>query len=253
MDRSDVDALLAAPDQHLDPSVAAGYDAASGARGDPEEVRTTVDVLAELAGDGVAVEFAVGTGRVALPLAATGVPVRGIDLSEAMLAELRRKPGADRVAVTVGDMTDTSVGSDASLVYLVFNTIGNLRTRHQQVACFRNAAAHLRPGGRFLVETGVPQLHRLAAGESTVVVDVADDHVGVDEYVDRVGQILVSHHWFVDGDRVRTVSGAFRYVWPSELDLMAESAGMTLESRWADWHRRPFTGTSPAHVSVWRR
>lgn len=248
-----IDALLVAPDQHLDPTVAAGYDAALGERADDDAIRSTVDVLQELAGDGVAVEFAVGTGRVALPLAAAGVQVRGIDLSEPMLAELRRKPGADGVDVTVGDMTGTVVCSDASLVYLVFGTIGNLRTQQLQVACFLNAAAHLRPGGRFVIESGVPQLHRLAPGESILAVDVSDDHVGIDEYVDPLRQILVSRHWYVDGDRVRTVSGAFRYAWPSELDLMAELAGMALEARWSDWQRRPFTRESSAHVSVWRR
>jgi hypothetical protein len=150
-------------------------------------------------------------------------------------------------------MTTTQVCTDASLVYLVFNTITNLRTQGLQVACFRNAAAHLARGGCFVVETGVPQLGRLAAGETIHPFDVSPRHLGFDEYVDRVNQISISHHYFIDGDRVRTTSGAFRYVWPAELDLMAELAGMEFESRWADWHRQPFTGDSPSHVSVWRK
>jgi SAM-dependent methyltransferase len=240
------------PDQHLDPDVAAQYDAAHSGHFDAELVAGTVEVLAGLADGGTAVEFAVGTGRVALPLAARGVPVHGIDLSAPMLDVLRTKPGADSLAITLGDMTTTTVCDDASLVYLVFNTIGNLRTQREQVACFRNAAAHLRPGGRFVVETVVPRLHRLATGESRLVYDHSPGHIGIDEYVDRVGQILVSHHHYIDGGSVRSVSGAFRYVWPSELDLMAEIVGMTLESRWSSWQREPFTDDSTSHVSVWR-
>lgn len=244
---------LTAPDQHLDPNVAAGYDAAVSDRFGADAVAAAVEVLTELAGDGRAAEFAVGTGRIALPLAATGVDVLGIDVSEPMLNELRKKPGADRISLTVGDMTETQVCSDASLVYLVFNTIGNLRSQRLQVACFRNAAAHLRPGGRFVIENGVPRLRRLPVGESILPFDVSPHHLGFDEYRDLVEQILVSHHYFVDGDRVRTVVGAFRYVWPSELDLMAELAGLTLEARWSSWERTPFTGESPSHVSVWRK
>jgi hypothetical protein len=249
----DVSEHLAAPDQHLDPSIAAAYDRSTSDRFSPEAIAQTVELLAELAEDGPAVELAVGTGRIALPLAATGVTVFGIDFSEPMLAELRRKPGADRIALTVGDMTTTRACSDASLVYLVFNTIGNLRTQRQQVACFRNAAAQLRAGGRFVIETGTPRLQRLAPGESILAFDVSAHHLGFDEYVDRVNQILVSHHYLIDGDRVRTISGAFRYVWPSELDLMAELAGMTLESRWSTWRRDPYSADSPSHISVWRK
>lgn len=244
---------LTEPDQHLDPQVAAGYDASVADRFRPECVEPAVALLAELAGDGTAVEFAVGTGRIALPLAARGVEVFGLDVSEPMLDELRAKDGADRISVAVGDMTELRLCSDASLVYLVFNTIGNLRSQRQQVACFRNAAAHLRSGGRFVVENGVPRLRRLPPGESIVPFEVSAHHLGFDEYCDPVDQILVSHHYFVDGDRVRVVTGAFRYVWPSELDLMAEIAGLTLEARWGDWQRSPFTGDSTAHVSVWQK
>ena len=244
---------LAQPDQHLDPLVAAHYDASVADRFSADVLDPAVAMLAELADGGVAVEFAVGTGRIALPLAAAGVQVLGLDVSEPMVAELRRKAGGDRLPVTVGDMTEIRLCADASLVYLVFNTIGNLRTQRQQVQCFRNAAAHLRTGGRFVVENGVPRLRRLAPGETIVPFDVSAHHVGFDEYHDLVEQILVSHHYFVEGDRGRVVSGAFRYVWPSELDLMAEIAGMTLESRWSDWNRSPFTGESPGHISVWRK
>jgi SAM-dependent methyltransferase len=240
-------------DEHLDPRIAAEYDAAVADRGSPEAVDPMVAVLAELAGEGVAVEFAIGTGRIALPLAASGVEVIGLDVSEPMLAELRRKDGAERIEVTVGDMTSTQLCSDASLVYLVFNTITNLRSQRQQVACFQNAAAHLRSGGRFIIESGVPKLRRLPPGETIVPFDVSAQHLGFDEYVDLVEQISLSHHYFVDGDRVRVVASAFRYVWPSELDLMAQLAGMTLESRWSDWHRSPFTGDSESHVSVWQK
>ncbi len=240
------------PDAHLDPLVAAAYDEAVAGRFATEDVGPSVEVLADFAGDGLAVEFAVGTGRLALPLAEKGVAVHGIDLSEPMLSELRKKAGADRIALTLGDMTSTQVCADAAVVYLVFNTITNLRTQALQVACFRNAAAHLAPGGRFVIENQVPLLHRLPQGETIVPFDVSPQHLGFDEYVDRVNQISISHHYFINGDRVRTSSPAFRYVWPSELDLMAQLAGLEPEARWADWHRTSFTGDSASHVSVWR-
>lgn len=242
-----------APDQHLDPLVAATYDQSVAERFTAEAVGSAVAVLSELAGGGTVVEFAVGTGRLALPLAATGSVVFGMDFSEPMLAELRKKPGAEGVHLTLGDMTTTQVCTDAALVYLVFNTITNLRTQALQVACFRNAAAHLGSGGRFVIENGVPNLHALPAGDTIRAFDVSPEHLGFDEYVDLVDQISISHHYFIDGDRVRTLSSAFRYVWPSELDLMAELAGMELEARWANWHRDPFTADSPSHVSVWRK
>ena len=243
---------LSWPDQHLTRSVAANYDVLSD-RFSAEAIVPAVNVLAELAGGGPAVEFAVGTGRIALPLVETGAVVYGIDFSEPMLTELRKKEGSERIRVTVGDMTETCVCTNAAVVYLVFNTIGNLRTQQQQIACFRNAAAHLAPGGRFVIENIVPNLHGLPPGESIRPFDISPHHLGFEEFVDRVNQILLSHHYFINGDRVQTVSGAFRYVWPSELDLMAELAGLTLESRWADWHRSPFVNDSPSHVSVWRK
>lgn len=244
---------LSWPDAHLLASVAANYDDSVRDRFSAEAVVPAVNVLSAFAGDGIAVEFAVGTGRLALPLSARGTVVHGIDFSQAMLAELRRKDGAGRVRLTVGDMTVTQVCADASVVYLVFNTIGNLRTQQQQVACFRNAAAHLKSGGRFVIENLVPNLHGLSAGQTIRPFDVSPHHLGFDEFADRVNQILISHHYFIDGDRVRTVAGAFRFVWPSELDLMAELAGLKFESRWADWRASPFTDDSAFHVSVWRK
>lgn len=244
---------MSRPDAHLDPVVAAAYDDPRDEHFDPEVVGATVEVLADLAEGRAAVEFAVGTGRVAIPLAQAGVVVHGIDFSEPMLAELRAKDTDGLVAVTVGDMTETRVGDDAGLVYLVYNTITNLRSQRRQVACFANAAANLAPGGRFVVENGVPRLRDLPPGETIVPFDVSATHLGFDEYIDLVDQISISHHYHIDGDRVRTNSPAFRYVWPSELDLMAELAGMTLEHRWADWDRSAFTGASRSHVSVWRK
>ncbi|MEM7323813.1 MAG: class I SAM-dependent methyltransferase [Actinomycetota bacterium] len=241
-----------AQDAHLDPVVAAAYDRSTAEEFRPEVIRATVDLLAQLAGDGRALEFAVGTGRIALPLSERGVSVSGIDLSVPMLDRLRAKPGAELVNTTVGDMTTTVVGDGFSMVYLVYNTIHNLLSQDDQVECFRNAARHLGPGGCFVIQTMVPEIGRLGPGERYVPFDVSATHLGFDEYVDPVNQILVSHHYHIDGDRVRTSSPAFRYVWPSELDLMAKLAGMTLAERWADWDRSPFTGESPAHVSVWR-
>lgn len=252
-DGGDETAYLEAPDQHLDPVIAAGYDRATGDAFSLEEVQRTVELLVELADGGPVVEFAIGTGRVALPLASRGVAVSGMDISEPMLAELRQKHGSDSIDAVVGDMTSTVMRSDASLVYLVFNTIGNVRTQEQQVACFRNAATHLRPGGRFVVETGVPKLHQLPPGQSVRPFAWTGDYLGFDEYVDPVAQILVSRHYRFDGDRVTRISGAFRYVWPSELDLMARLAGLEFESRWAGWDRSEFTADSASHVSVWRK
>ncbi len=241
------------PDEHLDPAVAEAYDDSVAERFSAEDVGPTVAVLTELAAGGSVVEFAVGTGRIALPLHAAGVDVQGIDFSEPMLAQLRSKPGAEAIKLSQGDMTSTQVCADASLVYLVFNTITNLRTQALQTACFANAAAHLAPGGRFVVENGVPKLHRLSPGETIIPFDVSPEHLGFEEYVDLVKQISVSHHYYIDGDRARTLAGVFRYVWPSELDLMAQLAGMELEHRWSNWRREPFTGDSPSHVSVWRK
>lgn len=241
------------PDQHLDPVVASTYDARIADRFDPALIDATTERLAELAGDGPALEFAIGTGRVALPLAARGVEVHGIELSEPMLAELRAKPGGGTVPVAVGDMTSTRVPGEFSLVYLVFNTIGNLTTQAEQVACFRNAAAHLSPGGHFVIEVGVPDPPRRHEPSPFRPFAMTDDHIGIDEFVDPVEQVFISHHYRPNDAASARVSGAFRYVWPSELDLMAQLAGMEPVHRWAGWNREEFTGASTDHVSVWRR
>ncbi len=238
------------PPNHFDEDVAATYDADVATMAAPEALGPTVDLLAELAGDGAALELAVGTGRVALPLAARGVPVHGIELSEAMVARLRAKDPEGTVGVTVGDMATTRVPGTFRVVYLVFNTVANVTTQEGQVACFRNAAAHLEPGGCFVVENGVPQLQRLPLGERYVPFEVTPEHLGFDEY-DVVTQQMWSHHYRPRDGRSQTVP--FRYAWPAELDLMAQLAGLRLRDRWADFDRAPFTATSPSHVSVWEK
>lgn len=213
-----------------------------------------IELLSQLARPGGrALELAIGTGRVALPLAARGISVAGVELSSAMLARLRAKPGGDDAAVpvVVGDMTNEYAGDGFDVVYLVFNTIMNLTTQDAQVACFGNAARHLRTNGTFVVETMVPALRLLPPGQRYVTYEVSEAHIGVDEY-DVAMQQLVSHHTTTRADgRVERVSVPFRYVWPSELDLMARLAGMRLRDRWADWDRTPFTDSSGSHISVW--
>jgi SAM-dependent methyltransferase len=238
------------PEDHFGEAVAARYDDSHGEHFEAAVIAATADFLAELAGDGAALELGIGTGRIALPLAERGVPVRGIDLSEAMAARLRVKPGADGIPVTIGDFATTRVEGEFTLVYLVFNTIKNLTTQDAQVACFQNAAAHLRPGGSFVVEVGVPQLQRLPPGETVRPFHVSADRLGFDEY-DVVRQRLVSHHYWLEDDGWHALSMPFRYVWPAELDLMARLAGMTLRERVGDWSREPFTADSRKHVSVW--
>jgi SAM-dependent methyltransferase len=212
-------------------------------------VAPVVDFLEPFAARG-ALELGIGTGRIALPLAARGVRVEGIDRSPDMVAQLRKKPGGTDIPVAMGDFATTSVDGRFSLVYLVFNTIMNLTSQDAQVACFQNAAAHLEPGGRFVIEVGVPDLQRLPRGEVYRPFDLQPGHVGIDEY-DVLNQGLVSHHYSIDGGRVETVAMPFRYVWPAELDLMARLAGMRLAERWAGWRREPFTAESTSHVSVW--
>jgi len=239
-------------DGYFDEAVASNYDVSSEGMFDDAVIAPTVEFLAGLAGEGRALEFGVGTGRIALPLRRRGVPVHGIDLSEAMVARLRAKPGADDVRTTIGDFSATRVEGSFSLVYLVYNTIGNLTTQAAQVACFRNAAAHLDPGGCFVIELQVPELQRLPPGETYRVFHVSPTHWGIDEF-DVADQGLISHHYEVVDGRLRQVSMPFRYAWPAELDLMAQMAGMELRERWADWNREPFTSDSPKHVSVWQK
>jgi SAM-dependent methyltransferase len=240
------------PEDYFGEAAAARYDRSSADMFEPAVVAPVVDVLAGLAGEGAALELGIGTGRIALPLSQRGVRVHGIDLSEAMVARLRAKPGAERIGVTVGDFATTRVDGRFSVAYLVFNTIGNLTSQDAQVACFQNAAAHLEPGGCFVIEVGIPDLQRLPPGESVRPFTVSPTRLGFDEY-DVASQGLISHHYtVVDGD-LEVASVPFRYVWPSELDLMARLAGMTLRHRWSDWDRGPFTSDSRKHVSVWEK
>jgi len=237
---------------HFGEDVAARYDERYGDQADASVVDPMVDFLIEQAGGGSALELGIGTGRIALPLAQRGVRVHGIDLSDAMVARLRAKPGADQIGVTVGDFATTSVDATFSLAYLVANTITNLTTQDEQVACFENASAHLEPGGRFVIEVFVPGLRRLSPGQIYQVFDVTRNHVGFDEF-DVASQGLISHHFWIEDGKVDVFSPPFRYVWPSELDLMARIAGMRLRERWGGWSREPFTGDSAKHVSVWEK
>jgi len=239
-------------DGSFDERVAATYDEDSAEMFEPEVLEPVVDFLAEIAGGGRALELGIGTGRIALPLARRGVPVHGIDMSRAMVARLRAKPGGADIGVTIGDFATTSVDGAFSVAYLVFNTIGNLTTQEAQVACFRNVAAHLQPGGGFVIEVGVPELRRLPPGETVRAFHVSETRWGFDEY-DVAAQGLTSHHFRIRDGRVDHFSMPFRYVWPSELDLMAQVAGMRLRERWGGWKREPFTGDSRKHVSVWEK
>ncbi len=240
------------PADHFGERVAERYDASGAEMFDPTVVEPAVSFLADLAGRGAALELGIGTGRIALPLSQRGVPVHGIDLSPAMIARLRAKTGAERIGVTRGDFAQTTVPRKFTLAYLVFNTIMNLTTQDEQVACFRNVAEHLEPGGCFVIEVGVPDLQRLPPGETVRPFMVRADRLGFDEY-DVASQRLVSHHYRVVDGQLDLMSIPFRYVWPPELDLMARLAGMTLRERWGGWGREPFTSDSTRHVSVWQK
>ena len=238
------------PEDHFGEDVAPRYDERSAEMFGAEVVDPVVDFLAELAGDGAALELGIGTGRIALPLSKRGVPVHGIDLSEAMVAQLHAKPGADRIGVTIGDFATTRVDATFSVAYLVFNTINNLTTQDEQVACFENVAAHLDQGGTFVIEVGVPGIRWLPPGETVRPFTVTPTRLGFDEY-DVARQGLVSHHYWLEDGAFEERSIPFRYVWPAELDLMARIAGMRLRERWSGWRREPFTSESTKHVSVW--
>jgi SAM-dependent methyltransferase len=243
---------MTSEDGYFDERVAATYDETTAELSDPAVVEPAVDFLANLVGTGRALELGIGTGRIALPLAARGVEVHGIELSRAMAARLEAKPGGDAIRVTLGDFSTVRADGTFRLAYLVRNTIMNLTTQAAQVACFRNVAAHLEPGGCFVIEVGVPGLQRLPPGETFQVFNVSDTHWGVDEY-DVANQGLTSHHLRIIDGRLDRLSIPFRYVWPAELDLMAELAGMPLRDRWAGWQREPFTSESRQHVSVWEK
>jgi SAM-dependent methyltransferase len=239
-------------ENYFSEQVAKGYEARWPHLFDPAVVNPAVSFLAGLAGTGAALELGIGTGRIALPLSQRGVRVHGIELSREMIAQLKAQPGSDSIGVTIGDMATARVGGTFSLAYLVRNTITNLTTQDDQVDCFRNAAAHLEPGGCFVIEVYVPELQRLPPGETVHAFDVTPAHLGFEEY-DVATQIAFSHHyWVVDG-QLETFSAPFRYVWPSELDLMARLAGMTLRERWSGWNREPFTSDSRSHISVWQK
>jgi SAM-dependent methyltransferase len=239
-------------DGYFDERVAARYDESAAEMFEPAAVDPVVDLLVELVGSGRALELGIGTGRIALPLAQRGVPVHGLELSKAMAARLRAKPGGEDIGVTIGDFATTTVDGTFSLAYLVFNTIMNLTTQAEQVACFRNVAAHLEPGGCFVIEVGVPDLQRLPPGEAILAFHVGDTRWGFDEY-DVAAQGLVSHHFELVDGRLERLSIPFRYAWPAELDLMAELAGMRLRERWSGWKREPYTSDSRKHVSVWEK
>jgi SAM-dependent methyltransferase len=239
-------------DGYFDERVAARYDESSADMFVPAVVNPVVDVLAELAGGGSALELGIGTGRIALPLAQRGVPVHGIEMSRAMVARLRAKPGGEDIAVTIGDFATTTVDGTFAVAYLVFNTISNLTTQDSQVECFRNVAAHLEAGGCFVVEVGIPELQRLPPGETIRAFHVSETRWGIDEY-DVATQGLTSHHFEIVDGGVERLSVPFRYTWPAELDLMAQLAGMRLRERWSSWEREPFTSTSRKHVSVWEK
>jgi SAM-dependent methyltransferase len=237
-------------EEYFGERVAARYDDDSWSMYAPEVIGPTVDTLAELAGGGRVLEFAIGTGRIAVPLAERGVPVVGIDSSEAMLARLREKPGGAGIEAVAGDMAKTRMDGEFALVYLVFNTIFNLTSQDGQVACFENAAAHLSPGGRFVIEARVPELQRLPLGQT--VLPWRADPTGMSFYVyDTVTQRMDGQHFYIEDGAFRPSPIELRYAWPSELDLMARIAGMRLEHRWGGWRREPFTGLSPSHVSVY--
>ncbi len=239
-------------DGYFGERVAEAYDDSSTGMFDPAFVDTVASVLAGLAGGGRALELGVGTGRIALPLARRGVPGHGIEMSRAMVARLRAKPGGDAIGVTIGDFAATRVDGTFSLAYLVFNTIMNLTTQAAQVACFRNVAAHLEPGGCFVIEVGIPDLRRLPPGQDVVPFHVSPTRWAFDLY-DVATQAMSSNYIEVTGGRGEYWSIPFRYVWPAELDLMAQLAGLRLRERSDGWTREPFTSESRQHVSIWEK
>jgi SAM-dependent methyltransferase len=240
------------PENYFDVWVAQRYKLLWPHLFEPQVVEPAVTLLADLAGDGRALELGIGTGRLALPLSRRGVRVDGIELSPAMVDQLRSEPGSADIDVTIGDFSTTTVNGRFTLAYLVRNTIMNLTTQDAQVECFLNVARHLEPGGFFVIEVIVPPWQRLPPGETVIPFDVSPTHLGFDE-IDVATQNSWSHHYWFDDGETNTFSTPFRYVWPSELDLMARLAAMTLRDRWSDWNREPFTSTSRSHISVWQQ
>ena len=247
-----IEGVSSVADNYFDEWIASRYRTLWPHLFSPDVVNPAVDFLGGLAGDGRALELGIGTGRLALPLSRRGIAIHGVELSSAMVEQLRTEPGADVIDVTIGDFATTQVPGTFRLAYLVRNTIMNLTTQDAQVACFRNVAAHLEPEGRFVVEVVVPPWQRLPPGETVVPFHVGPDHIGFDEIDVATQNSWSHHHWFVDGG-TKSFSAPFRYVWPSELDLMARLAGMRLQQRWSSWDRDAFTSTDRSHVSVWEK
>jgi SAM-dependent methyltransferase len=235
--------------------IAESYDVTSTAMYDRGVLDPAIDFLAglnERVGGGRALELGIGTGRVGLPLSQRGVDVHGIEISDDMVAQLKAKPGADRVGVTIGDFATAKVEGTFTLAFLVFNTISNLLTQDEQVECFKNVANHLEPGGCFVIELWIPELQRLVPGERIRAFAATPEHLGFDEY-DVAAQRVTSHHYWLSGGGLTSFSSHHRYLWPSELDLMARLAGMTLRERWGDWDRQAFNSSSGKHISVWEK
>lgn len=244
--------LVMHDDDIWDTEAADSYDTPGTGMFSPEVLEPAVNRLAELAAGGPALEFAIGTGRVAVPLSEKGIAVTGIEMSPAMIARLRTKSDETKIPVIPGDMATTVAPGSYTLVYLVYNTISNLLTQAEQVSCFRNAARHLVPGGRFVIELSVPELRKLTPGQQAVVWRSEPNYMGLDTY-DVLRQRIVSHHFrFGEGREARIFRSPHRYIWPAELDLMAELAGFELESRHEDWVGSPFTAESSSHISVYR-
>lgn len=241
------------PGNYFDERIAQRYETYWPDQFDPAAIDPPVAFLADLAGAGAALELGIGTGRIAIPLSQRGVHVHGIELSPAMAERLRADPDADGIGVTIGDFATAKMPGRFKVAYLVCNTIMNLTTQDEQVACFRRVAEHLEPGGCFVIEVIVPALRQLPPGETVRAFTLTPTHLGFDEYVDLAAQISISHHYWVRDGRLETFSAPFRYVWPSELDLMARLAGMSLRERWSDWSRAPFTSDSESHISVWEK
>jgi SAM-dependent methyltransferase len=240
------------PENYFDERIARSYREKWPHLFETAVVDPAVSFLAELAGDGAALELGIGTGRIAIPLSRRGVRVHGIELSPAMVEQLRTQPGTDSIGVTIGDFATTRVDGAFRVAYLVRNTIANLTTQDAQVECFRNVAWHLEPGGRFVIELYIPDLQRLPPGETVRAFTVTPTHLGFEEY-DVATQMAFSHHYWVVAGKLETFSAPFRYVWPAELDLMGRMAGLTLRERWSDWNRQPFTAASSSHISVWEK
>lgn len=243
------------PENYFVGSIASGYEAKWPDLFDPAVVNPAVDFLVARAGTGPVLELGIGTGRLALPLSGRGLSIHGIELSPDMVEQMRTKAGADAISVTLGDFATTTAEGcrgAVTLAYLVRNTIMNLTTQDAQVACFANVAAHLASGGLFVMEVMVPELQRLPPGETLRPFTVTPTHLGFEEY-DVAAQRSISHHYFINDGEIETFSAPFRYVWPSELDLMARLAGMSLRERWTDWDRSAFTSESRSHISVWAK